>query len=177
MTNPSLDITAEREISGIDVTVQIRGTAAAPELTLRSQPPLEQGDILSLVAFGRPISQLMDSQRTALAARAGAIAAGALAAPLANSVGRALDLDVFEIETGVGITGGASVLVGRHLSDHLFVGFRHRFGDQGGPSLTFEYQLTQFLRIVSNLSPGGVADNPRSRTESSGIDLIFVIKR
>ena len=177
MTNPSLDITAEREISGIDVTVRIRGTAAAPELRLSSQPPLEEGDILSLVAFGRPISQLMDSQRTALAARAGAIAAGALAAPLANSVGRALDLDVFEIETGVGITGGASVLVGRHLSDNLFVGFRHRFGDEGGPSLTFEYQLTEFLRIVSTLSPGGLSDNPRSRTENSGIDLIFVIKR
>ncbi|HUR21858.1 MAG TPA: translocation/assembly module TamB domain-containing protein [Vicinamibacterales bacterium] len=177
MTNPTLDITAEREISGIDVTVRIRGTAAAPELTLHSQPPLEEGDILSLVAFGRPISQLMDSQRTALAARAGAIAAGALAAPLANSVGRALDLDVFEIETGVGIAGGASVLVGRHLSDHLFVGFRHRFGNEGGPQLTLEYQLTEFLRIVSTLSPGGLADNRRTRTEGSGIDLIFVIKR
>ena len=177
MTNPGLDITAEREISGIDVTVRIRGTAAAPELTLSSQPPLEQGDILSLVAFGRPISQLMDSQRSALAARAGAIAAGALAAPLASSVGRALDLDVFEIETGVGITGGAAVLVGRQVSDHLFVGFRHRFGDAGGPSLTFEYKLNEFLRVVSTLSPGGMSDNPRARTENSGVDLIFVIRR
>jgi translocation and assembly module TamB len=159
------------------VTVRIRGTAAAPELTLSSQPPLEEGDILSLVAFNRPISQLMDSQRVALAARAGAIAAGALAAPLANSVGRALDLDVFEIQTGVGIAGGAAVLVGRQVSDNLFVGFRHRFGDEGGPSLTFEYRLTEFLRIVSTLSPGGLSDNPRSRTENSGIDLIFVIKK
>jgi hypothetical protein len=177
MTNPTLDITAEREISGVDVTVLIRGTAAAPELTLRSQPPLEEGDILSLVAFGRPIGQLMDSQRAELAGRAGAIAAGALAAPLANSVGRALDLDVFEIETGVGVTGGASVLVGRNLSEHLFVGFRHRFGDEGGPSVTLEYQLTEFLRIVSTLTPGGLNENLRARTESSGIDLIFVIKR
>jgi translocation and assembly module TamB len=177
MTNPTLDITAEREISGIDVTVLIRGTAAAPELTLRSQPPLEEGDILSLVAFGRPISQLMDSQRAVLAARAGAIAYGALAAPLTSSVGRALDLDVFEIETGVGVTGGAAVLVGRNLSNNLFVGFRHRFGDEGGPSLTFEYRLTEFLRIVSTLSPGGLSDNPRARTGNSGIDLIFVIRR
>jgi hypothetical protein len=177
MTNPSLDITAEREISGIDVSVQIRGTAAAPELTLRSQPPLEQGDILSLVAFGRPISQLMDTQRTDLAARAGAIAAGALAAPLTSSVGRALDLDVFEIESGAGVSGGASVVVGRRVSDSLFVGFRHQFGDEGGPRLTFEYRLTEFLRIVSTISPEGQPANLTSRAEGSGVDLIFVIRR
>ncbi len=177
MTNPGLDITAEREISGIDVTVRIRGTAAAPELTLQSQPPLEEGDILSLVAFGRPIGQLMDSQRMELAGRAGAIAAGALAAPLASSVGRALNLDVFEFETGVGVAGGAGLLVGRQVSDKLFVGFRHRFGDEGGERLTFEYQLTEFLRIVSTISPNGQASNLRSRAEGSGVDLIFVIRR
>ncbi|MEO6224105.1 MAG: translocation/assembly module TamB domain-containing protein [Vicinamibacterales bacterium] len=177
MTNPVLDITAERKISAIDVTVRIRGTAAAPELTLQSQPPLEQGDILSLVAFGRPINQLVDSQRMELAGRAGAIAAGALAAPLASSVGRALDLDVFEIETGVGVSGGASVVVGRQFSPKLFVGFRHRFGAEGGERLTFEYQLTEFLRIVSSISPDGQAANFRSRAEGSGVDLIFVIRR
>lgn len=177
MTNPGLDITAEREISGVDVTVRIRGTAAAPELTLQSQPPLEEGDILSLVAFGRPIGQLMDSQRVELAGRAGAIAAGALAGPLAHSVGRALNLDVFEFETGVGVTGGAAVLVGRQVSDRLFVGFRHKFGDEGGQRLTFEYQLTEFLRIVSTISPAGEPANLAARAEGSGIDLIFVIRK
>ena len=48
MTNPTLDIIAEREIAGVDVTVRIRGTAAEPILTLASQPPLDQADICLL---------------------------------------------------------------------------------------------------------------------------------
>jgi len=177
MTNPALDITAEREIAGVAVTVHIRGTAAEPTLTLSSQPVLEEGDILALVAFGRPISQLGDGQKVSLAARAGTIAAGALATPLAASVARALDLDVFEIETNEGIGSGTTVLVGRQLSDNLFVGFRHKFGAEGGQRLTLEYRLTQFLRIVSTLAPGGDAATLSARTEGAGLDLIFVIRR
>jgi translocation and assembly module TamB len=177
MTNPALDITAEREISGVDVTVHIRGTAAEPTLTLSSQPVLDEGDILALIAFGRPISQLGDTQRISLAARAGTIAAGALATPLADSVARALDLDVFEIQTAEGIGAGTSVLVGRQLNDKLFVGFRHQFGQDGGQQLTFEYRLTQFLRVVSTIAPGGDAATLSARTAGSGIDLIFVIRR
>jgi hypothetical protein len=67
--------------------------------------------------------------------------------------------------------------VGRQISDKLFVGFRHRFGDAGGERLTFEYQLTEFLRIVSTISPDGQAANLRSRAEGSGVDLIFVIRK
>jgi translocation and assembly module TamB len=177
MTNPALDITAEREISGVEVTVRIRGTAAEPQLSLSSRPSLDEGDILALVAFGRPISQLGDAQRVSLAARAGTIAAGALATPLADSVARALDLDVFEIQAGDGVTSSTAVVVGRQVSDRLFVGFRHEFGGEGGQRLTFEYQLTEFLRLVSTIAPGGQSVSPTARTEAAGIDLIFVIRR
>jgi translocation and assembly module TamB len=177
MTNPTLDITAEREIAGVEVTVRIRGTAAEPQLSLSSRPALEEGDIPALVAFGRPISQLADSQRSALAARVGTIAAGALATPLADSVARALDLDVFEIQAGDGVASSTAVLVGRQISDKLFVGFRHEFGGGGARQLTFEYQLTEFLRLVSTIAPGGESVSPTKRTEAAGIDLIFVIRR
>ena len=177
MTNPTLDIIAEREIAGVDVTVRIRGTAAEPILTLASQPPLDQADILALVAFGRPISQLGTGERTSLAARATTVAAGALATPIADSVARALDLDVFEIQAGETIGAGPTVVVGRQVSDRLFVGFKHEFGTAGAQRLSFEYRLTQFLRIVSTISTGGDAADLSARTEAAGLDLIFVIRR
>lgn len=177
MTNPALDITAEREISGVEVTVRIRGTVAEPQLSLSSRPSLDEGDILALVAFGRPISQLGDAQRVSLVARAGTIAAGTLATPLADSVARALDLDIFEIQAGDGVSSSTAVVVGRQVSDRLFVGFRHEFGGEGAQRLTFEYQLTEFLRLVSTIAPGGQSVSPTARTEAAGIDLIFVIRR
>ena len=176
-TNPTLDITATRTVSGVDVTARIQGTAASPSLTLRSDPALDEGDILALVVFNRPINQLGGGERVSLAARAGSLAAGALAGPIADSVARALDLDVFEIQTAEAGTVGATVTVGRQVSDKLFVGFKHEFGGEGANRLTFEYRLTEFLRVVTSFSPGGQPANRTARTETAGIDLIFVIRR
>lgn len=176
-TDPSLEITAVREIQGVRVTALITGTAMEPELTLRSDPPLDQGDILALVVFNRPINELGEAQKVSLASRAGAMAAGVLAGPIADSVARALDLDVFEIQTATEGIGGPIVTVGRQVSDRLFVGFRHEFGAEGSNRLTFEYRLTEFLRIVTSVAQGGDAASRSSRAEAAGIDLIFVIRR
>ncbi len=176
-TNPSLDITAIREVSGVEVRARISGTAAVPVLALSSVPTLDQGDLLAMVVFNRPINQLGGDERVALAARAGSLAAGAVTGPIADSVARALDLDVFEIQTSeFGLTG-ASVTVGRQIGDRLFVGFRHEFGGEGTNRLTFEYRLTEFLRLVTSVAPGGQPAKRTARTETAGIDLIFVIKR
>ena len=90
---------------------------------------------------------------------------------------RALDLDVFEIQAGDGVTSSTALVVGRQVSDRLFVGFRHEFGGEGSQRLTFEYQLTEYLRLVSTIAPGGQSVSPTARTEAAGIDLIFVIRR
>jgi len=176
-TNPTLDITATREVSGVNVRARIQGTAMAPSLTLTSEPSLDEGDILALVVFNRPINELGQGEKVSLAARAGSLAAGALVGPLADSVARALDLDVFEIQTAEAGTVGATVLVGRQVSDRLFVGFRHEFGGEGTNRLTFEYRLTEYLRIMTSVAPGGQPANRSARTETAGIDLIFVIRR
>lgn len=176
-TNPSLDIRATREVSGVTVRARIQGTAAAPTLTLSSEPPLDEGDILALVVFNRPINQLGEGERISLAARAGGLAAGALVGPIADSVARALDLDVFEIQTAEAGTTGATVTVGRQISDRLFVGFRHEFGGEGANRLSFEYRLTEYLRLMTSFAPGAQPANRSARTEAAGIDLIFVIRR
>jgi autotransporter translocation and assembly factor TamB len=175
--NPTLDIRATREVSGVNVRVRIQGTAAAPSLTLSSEPSLDEGDILSLVVFNRPINQLGQGEKISLASRAGSLAAGAVVGPIADSVARALDLDVFEIQTAEAGAVGATVMVGRHLGDRLFVGFRHEFGGEGVNRLTFEYRLTEYLRIMTSVAPGGQPANRSARTETAGIDLIFVIRR
>ena len=68
-------------------------------MTLTSDPPLEESDILSLIVFNRPVNELGTGERSSLAATAGGIATGFIAAPLGESIGKALDLDLFEIST------------------------------------------------------------------------------
>jgi translocation and assembly module TamB len=176
-TNPALDITATREVSGVDVTVRIGGTAAEPSLTLSSDPTLDQGDILALIVFNRPINELGEGQKVSLASRAGTIAATALAGPIADSVAQALNLDVFEIRPEDVGSNGPVVEVGRQVSDRLYVGFRHDFGAGGRNQVTLEYRLNEFLRLLTTLSQGADPATLRGQADSAGIDLIYVIRR
>jgi len=174
-TNPALDIEAEREISGVLATVRVGGTPSQPEISLSSDPPLDQGDILSLIVFNQSMNELGSAQRVSLAARAGAIAAGAIATPLADSVADALNLDIVEIQPVATAEGGASILLGRQVSERLFVGFRHEFGDEVS-RLTFEYRINEFLRLVTSLAQGSSRSLTTQQAEAAGIDLVFVVR-
>ena len=158
--------------------MRVTGTLERPEITLSSSPPLDQGDILSLIVFNQPINELQTNERVSLAARAGALAASAIATPIADSVARALDLDVFEIKPSSDISTGGAITIGRQLNDNLFVGFQQQFGSEEVSRLSFEYRLTEFIRIVTAFAQGS-SDRATSiaRAEAAGIDLVFVIRR
>ncbi|HEX6973730.1 MAG TPA: translocation/assembly module TamB domain-containing protein, partial [Vicinamibacterales bacterium] len=131
--NPLIDVTATRLIpnTGVTAKVHITGTTTAPQLTLTSDPPLEESDILSLIVFNRQVNELGTGERSSLAATAGGIATGFIAAPLGESIGKALDLDLFEITTSTENGGlGAGITLGQQIGDRAFVKLRQEFGER-----------------------------------------------
>ena len=177
--NPILDITATRLIpnTGVEARVRVTGTAKAPELTLTSNPPLEESDILALIVFNRPVNELGTGERSSLAATAGGIATGFIAAPLGESIGRALDLDLFEITTSTE-TGdlGAGITLGHQIGERAFIKLHQQFGERNITEFMLEYQLARFLRLEATAAPEAVASGNRlnqRRIERGGIDLIF----
>lgn len=174
--DPALNVTAHREISGIDTRVHVRGTVSQPELTLSSTPPLDQSDILSLIVFNQPANTLGAAERTNLAERAATLAAGAITGPLAESVAAALDLDYVELRAATENGGGPSVNVGEQIGDRAFIGYEQHFGAGDFGRLTFEYRLTDFLRLVTTFATGSPNQVPglSRRIEEQTIDLFFV---
>jgi autotransporter translocation and assembly factor TamB len=177
--NPMLDISATRQIpnTGVEARVRVTGTLKQPELQLTSNPPLEESDILALIVFNRPVNELGTGERSSLAATAGGIATGFIAAPLGDSIGRALDLDLFEITTTTE-TGdlGAGVTLGQQVGDRAFVKLRQQFGERNVTEFMLEYNLTRFLRLEVTGAPESSASANRinqRRIERGGIDLIF----
>jgi hypothetical protein len=173
--NPRLDLVATRIISGVEAQVHVRGTARRPELTLSSRPPLDEGDILSLIIFNQPVNALGEGQQASLAERAGALASGFVASSLARSIGGALELDVFEIQTAPENGQGPSVTLGEQVGERLFFKFRQAFGAQSVSQLILEYQLADYVRLQTSVSQGGGATQRTlmQRVEQGGIDLIF----
>ena len=62
--DPRLNITSrERLIQGVEARVRIQGTARNPQLSLSSNPPLDDGDILALiVSISRSTNSAPDSR-------------------------------------------------------------------------------------------------------------------
>jgi autotransporter translocation and assembly factor TamB len=175
--NPDLDITAERVIQGVQAQVRIGGTARKPTVSLQSQPPLEEGDILALIIFNQPASRIGEGQGN-LAESAGGFAAGLAVSPLAESIGDALNVDLFEVQT----TDDAgritpSLVIGEQVGDLLFVKFRQQFGARQVSEFQLEYQLADYLRLQGSVAEGeGVGLANRSltqRIERYSTDLIF----
>ena len=178
--NPEIDVTAERLIpnTGVTARIHITGSARAPQIQLSSTPPLDEADILSLIVFNRSVNELGTGERASLAETAGGIASGFLASSLGKSIGKALDVDLFEITTSDEITGetAGGLTVGKQIGDKAFVRFRQQFGQRSFTEFMLEYQLAKFLRVETRLSPetSGVANRlTQRRVERAGVDLIF----
>jgi translocation and assembly module TamB len=180
--NPLLDITAVRVIpnTGVEARIRITGTPAAPELALSSSPPLPESDILSLIVFNRQVNELGTGERSSLAATAGGIATGFIASPLGESIGRALDLDLFEITTTTEEGElGAGVTVGQQVGDRAFLKLRQQFGQRSLTEFILEYQLFDFLRLQATGAPESTGAGNRlnqRRVERGGIDLDLLLQ-
>jgi translocation and assembly module TamB len=173
--DPALQVSAQRIISGVTAIVNIRGTVRQPSVTLASSPPMDEADVLSLIVFNQPINQLGEAERLNLVERAGAMAAGYITTPLADSIAKALDLDLFEIRTAGGINGQPSIALGQQFGSRLFVSFRQDFGTSDRSELSFEYRISELLRLVSTVAQGTQQSHRTQRVDTTGTDLIFVI--
>jgi autotransporter translocation and assembly factor TamB len=177
--NPLLDISATRKIpgTGVEARIHITGTPKVPQLALTSTPPLEESDILALIVFNRPVNELGTGERTSLAATAGGIATGFIASPLGESIGKALDLDLFEITTTTENGDlGAAITLGQQVNQRTFIKLYQQFGNRSTTQFQVEFQIARFLRLNANAAPettGAANRINERRIERAGVDLIF----
>lgn len=172
VTNPTLDVAATRDISGVEARIGIEGTAQAPELVLSSTPSLDEADILALIVFNRPLDDLGTGEQVSLAQRAGALVGGRLTGALATSLRDALDVDQFEIDAFA--ASGPSVTLGNRIGDRIYVRLRQQLGSQDASQILLEYELLKNLRLQTSMTQGARTDrSPGRRVERSGIDLLY----
>ena len=175
-TNPMINVTATREVSGITAQVRLQGPARSPQVTLSSRPPLDEGDVLSLIVFNQPMNSLSASEQVNLGERAASIAAGALTTPLADSIARALNLDLFEIQVPTSEDGTGALAFGTRFGSRVFLGVKRQFGREEASVVSLEYRVTEFLRVVSSVAQGALQAHATRRMDQSGVDLIFVFR-
>jgi translocation and assembly module TamB len=122
LSEPLLELTAERTIKDEDitVTVNVRGSLARPFITLTSTPAMPNNKALSYLLFGRSLDSLQSGQATSVnkAAESLAMRGGGL---LLGGIGTKLGLDEVSLERTD--TEDTSVTLGKFLSPKLFVSY------------------------------------------------------
>jgi translocation and assembly module TamB len=172
--DPELDIRTERLIQAVTANVNVRGTVKQPEIVLSSVPPLEQADILSLIVFNQPINELGTGEQISLAQRAQALAIGAVAGQLGNSIGDALGLNVFEISAATDSNAAALLTIGQQVGQNLYVKLQQGIGDQSQTNFILEYELATWLRLRTNVVQGSNTQQQLfQRMQGTGLDLFF----
>jgi len=123
--------------------------------------------------FNTSVNQLSAEQQRDLVVRAGALAAGFLAAPMITALERTLGLDTLEIEPAVDVGGGTRVTIGEEIAPGLVARFSRQFGEFDYDEATIEYYLSKILRLRATFSDAGVARSRFRRTERAGVDLLL----
>jgi autotransporter translocation and assembly factor TamB len=158
--DPALDVTADYQAPQYVVHVIIGGTVSAPTLTFKSDPGLEQADILSVLMFGRPASQLSGGESTDLKSKTAELASGYAASEVGRQLNQALGLEQMGIEfrqtdTGVGI--------GSYMGENTYATFSQDLTQQGGQRIDLNHYLTRHWQIDTNTTSSG----------NRGADLIW----
>ena len=160
--DPGLDIIARYKVSQYQVDLVIAGYASKPTLTLRSDPSLEQAEILSVLLFGKPTTDLNQGEKNALQNQALKTAANFISSDLRQSVASKLGVDVLDFGVGDDLRG-AQVSAGKYVTQDVFVSTKQQIGGENQQEFAIEYDIAPNWQIKSSTSPQG----------NSGIDIFW----
>ncbi len=167
--NPGVDVRARKTVADktrrnntIEVGVDVRGTADDLEFTLFSDPVMEESDILAYMVVGRARSDVGQQDESIL--NSAAIAMGLKGVGgIFDDVSELILMDEMYIEGGT--EEDMSLVVGKHLTEKLFIGYGHNFFNQEGE-----------VRLRFDLGSGFSVES-RSSGEATGADLLYSFEK
>jgi translocation and assembly module TamB len=168
INRPGIDARAvRRPAEGILVGVNVRGDLRQPDVTLFSDPVMTQGNQLSYLVLGRPLSGTSGGEGSALsrAVLALGLKSGNV---VAEKIGGELGLDQFTVESGGNGSSTAaeqaSLVIGKYLTPKLYINYGLGLFDPVS-TLRVQYAISSNWKLVTESS--GTA---------SGGDFIYTIE-
>lgn len=183
--DPTLDFTAQTQVTDATVTVKITGLADAPKIELSSTPDLPQDEILARVLFGVPAAQLTALQVVQIGAALATLSGGGGSGgfnPVAK-VQKALGLDRLSVAGGSSSNGppgtqqnnGASIEAGRYVSSRVFVAVKE--STTGQSQLAVDVDLTKHIKLQTRLGNGAAAQGTTPQNDpGSSVGLAYQIE-
>ncbi|MFK7885558.1 MAG: translocation/assembly module TamB domain-containing protein [Gammaproteobacteria bacterium] len=163
--NPTLDLRAARTINeaGAELTagVMVAGPAAAPEISIFTDPTTSQTDALSYLLLGRAAGDTSGAEGEALSQAALAIGMSQ-SSPLTTRLASGLGLD--ELSVGGDDVDTAELVAGKQLNDRLYIRYSYGVFSNLG-AILLRYRLSRRLALEAGSS------------DIQSIDVLYTIEK
>ncbi|MEM7022583.1 MAG: translocation/assembly module TamB domain-containing protein [Pseudomonadota bacterium] len=121
--NPTIDLEAVARAVDITAIISVEGNAKDPKLTLESEPPLPEDEVLSRLLFNREASSITPVQAVQLAAAVDRLRGGGV--DVLGRLRAAIGVDTLDVSNssdseGDGISG-SRLRAGKYLTDDVYV--------------------------------------------------------
>jgi translocation and assembly module TamB len=161
--DPTIDLDATARVETYDVTVGVHGTSSNLKTTYRSDPPLTEADIFSLLALGQTQeeAQIQSEQETAAGTdpTTNALLGGALNATVSSRVSKLFGGASVKIDPAyVGSLGGSSarITVTQQVTQQITFTFATNVNYSAQQLIQVAYALTPNTSIVATRDESGV---------------------
>ncbi len=162
ISQPGLDLKAQRKVGNIIAGLLIRGTIQNPQSEIFSIPAMPESDAIAYLLTGKPLRSSGSAD--------GALISGALtklgvkgSAGLVEEVRNTTGLSTLEFDTGTDTTETA-LLIGKYLTPQLYVQYVKRLFLESD-SLQLRYDINENLKLEAESGT------------SQGIDFIYQFER
>jgi translocation and assembly module TamB len=145
---PRIDIDATSTIDNVDVSINVSGSSANPQIAFSSTPGLPQDEIVSRILFGSSVTQISALQAVQLAASLNSLRGGSGGLNPLGRLRSATGIDRLRLIDADTATGrGTAVAAGMYLSDDIYVEI---ITDAKGYTATqIEISLSRTLSLLS----------------------------
>ncbi|MGM0541959.1 MAG: translocation/assembly module TamB domain-containing protein, partial [Pseudomonadota bacterium] len=162
--NPTLNVNLYRVVDQTTARLNITGKASQPQFVFYSTPALSQGRIINLMVFGRAGDMSTEPNYESQVLSAFYKLGIQKNTPVLNTLASTLGIqDVYFDVQGQQVS---SLLVGRSLTDKLYVRYAKDLTGQQNNAVQFFYQLTKKWLLKTN-----------SGDNNSSVDLIYRLER
>lgn len=152
---PYFNITANASREGIVARVSLRGSQEEMTMELTSDPVMPMDEILSLILFGRTVTQITPVQALQLARAAARFSGSAKGLPFFSGPSRIKGIDTFDVKMG---EEAPVVGVGKYLADGVFLEIEQGAGAESSRARV-EIDLLPTLKLQTSVggnSQGGI---------------------
>ena len=152
--DPVLDVSADYTLKDVVVHLAVTGRLSAMNLTLSSDPAMDEADVASYLLFGKKTGSLTPGQAGTLAEKGAAFVGAQVLTGIKRELGQMVPVDIITVDGGEnGQT--TSLVVGKKLTPDVFVTYRRGVAAQGGNEVGVEYRINKSLSIESRIGESG----------------------